>query len=123
MTRLLGPKTGNMLVRHLIGILLVLSSAQLTAQEAGDDRTDKHIVAAKTDIPPVIDGVLNDETWSGATVIEDIHQIRPFEYQAPTQRTRFYLAYDNDNIYIAMRAWGYQSGRPDRTSSAPRRRN
>ena len=39
MTRLQGPKTGNMLVRHLIGILLVLSSAQLTAQEAGDDRT------------------------------------------------------------------------------------
>ena len=112
MTRLLGPKTGNMLVRHLIGILLVLSSAQLTAQEAGDDRTDKHIVAAKTDIPPVIDGVLNDETWSGATVIEDIHQIRPFEYQAPTQRTRFYLAYDNDNIYIAMRAWDTSPGGP-----------
>jgi hypothetical protein len=98
--------------RYFIGTLLLSIFTPLAAQEAEINRADKHIIAARTDVTPVIDGILNDETWSQATVIEDIHQIRPFEYEAPTQRTRFYLAYDSDNIYIAMRAWDTHPGGP-----------
>ena len=104
MDRLPGPIIPKMSIRHVIAVSLILCFGSLAAQEAGTDRADKHIIATRIENPPVIDGVLDDEAWSHATIIEDIHQIRPFEYGQPTQRTRFYLAYDSDNIYVGMRA-------------------
>jgi hypothetical protein len=94
-----------MWTRYLFWTLLLSPCAHLAAQETGNDRVNKHIVAAKTDSPPVLDGILDDAAWDRATVIEDVHQIRPFEFEAPSQRTIFYLTFDSDYIYIAMRAW------------------
>ena len=50
-----------------------------------------------------IDGRLDEPAWATAAMIapEDIHQILPVEYSAPTQVTRFLVLYDDDALYLA----------------------
>jgi len=49
---------------------------------------------------PVIDGQLDDEIWSQAIVVDDLHQVNPTEYAEPTVETRVYLLYTEDALYI-----------------------
>jgi hypothetical protein len=49
---------------------------------------------------PTIDGVLNESTWSQATLIEDLHQVFPQEYASPTQPTRVRVFYTQDALYV-----------------------
>lgn len=52
------------------------------------------------DSPPVLDGRLDDEVWSRAYVIDDLHQINPVEYAEPSVETRIYLVYTDDALYV-----------------------
>ena len=58
---------------------------------------------AKLSAPPVIDGVLNDQVWTGAPVFGDFLQIQPGDNVEPTHPTEFMMAYDAKNLYIAFR--------------------
>ncbi len=64
---------------------------------------NKSIDAIKTDIPPVIDGFLDDEVWKNASVIKTLHQVSPQEYGEPTEQTEFWILYDAENLYVAAR--------------------
>jgi hypothetical protein len=81
---------------------LVLSNATFA-----DDGTnlDKRAVAARAHTAPIIDGRLDDAAWAEATVIDDLLQLKPVEYDPPTERTQFLLMYDEDYLYIAARAF------------------
>ncbi|MGE4657736.1 MAG: DUF5916 domain-containing protein, partial [Gammaproteobacteria bacterium] len=59
----------------------------------------------RTETPPVIDGVLDDDAWSRAAVIADFLQSKPIEGAEPTERTEIYLLYDDDALYIGGRFW------------------
>lgn len=50
-----------------------------------------------------LDGVLDDELWSQAVLIEDLHQVFPQEYEQPTQRTEVRVFYTEDALYIGAR--------------------
>ncbi len=50
-----------------------------------------------------IDGVLDDALWAQAAVIEDLHQVFPTEFEAPTQRTDVRVFYTTDALYIGAR--------------------
>jgi hypothetical protein len=54
---------------------------------------------------PVIDGVLNEAEWAGAVIVDDLHQTDPVEYAEPSERTEFLLQYDDDALYIGVRAF------------------
>ncbi len=56
-----------------------------------------------TAMPPVIDGVLDDAAWIDAGHSDGFRQIYPAEDAAPTERTEFWVTFDADNIYIAIR--------------------
>ena len=64
----------------------------------------------RLDRPPVIDGKLNESWWSQATLIKDLRQIRPNEYETPSEETEFYVYYDDEALYIGARVW---DSRPD----------
>lgn len=49
---------------------------------------------------PQIDGVLDEAAWSQAALIEDLHQVFPQEYAAPTQPTRVRVFYTEDALYV-----------------------
>ena len=60
--------------------------------------------AYRVDVPPTIDGVFDDESWSQGEWAGDFVQHEPYEDRPPSQQTEFKLAFDDMNIYMAVRA-------------------
>jgi len=55
--------------------------------------------------PPVIDGHLNDKVWNLAPWGNNFTQYEPYDGKAPSQKTAFKILYDNNNLYVAIRAY------------------
>lgn len=65
----------------------------------------KAIEAIRVDTPPVIDGVVNDEAWNRAYMVNEFYQREPNEGEPISDRTEFYTCYDANNIYFAVKCW------------------
>lgn len=61
---------------------------------------DKSFKAVRTDIAPTLDGRLDEAMWQRATVISDLHEVTPNEYEDPSEETRFYVLYGKDALYV-----------------------
>jgi hypothetical protein len=62
------------------------------------------IHAARVTHPPVIDGVLDDEAWTGPAIeTTDWRSYNPLYGETIPQRTTVWVAYDDDNFYFAFR--------------------
>ena len=106
------------------GLLLALTAlpawAQVTPQE-GRSRSapEEPAVAAATEtsreryqLPavrveegPVIDGVLDDEAWAQAALIDEFIQQEPLEGAPATQRTEVRVLFDGANLYVGVLAF------------------
>jgi hypothetical protein len=92
----------------------------------GDDDTHPVAMAGylrtirKTDTPPTIDGVLDDDVWLLAEPITNFTQVVPAEGAVPSERTEMRLLYDQDNLYIAFRFFDSQ---PDSIVAAQMQRD
>ncbi len=82
--------------------LLSPAGAQTTAENPGASKT---VQIVRLDEVPVIDGVLDEAVWSRAALVEDLHQIEPSEYAAPSERTEIRIFYNDDALYVAARLW------------------
>lgn len=69
---------------------------------------------------PAIDGLLNDDCWNAVEWTTDFIQSRPVENKPPSQQTAFKILYDNDNIYIFVRAYDTE---PEKISKLMSRRD
>lgn len=58
-----------------------------------------------------LDGLIDPDEWRNATLIADLHQVIPVEYASPGERSEFRVMFDEDNLYIAGRAWDSQPQR------------
>jgi len=58
----------------------------------------------RTDQPPNIDGTLDDVVWDSAVHLTEFVQQQPLEGAPATEATDIYIAYDSDNIYLAVHA-------------------
>jgi hypothetical protein len=65
----------------------------------------KQIEIPRTELVPVIDGVLDDEIWQQAAVITDLHQMNPVDHGEPSQSSVFYVTYSDDYFYVAARLY------------------
>jgi Domain of unknown function (DUF5916)/Carbohydrate family 9 binding domain-like len=54
---------------------------------------------------PVIDGVLNDSVWKEGVWIDDFTQNEPYNNKPPSQKTEFKILYDDNNLYVAIKAY------------------
>ena len=77
-------------------IALCLSFVLANAQTSNAER--KRIKASKITEAPRIDGVLDDEIWLKASIAEDFYQMRPYNGNAPSQKTEVRVLYDNEAI-------------------------
>ena len=59
---------------------------------------------ARTDMPPIIDGLLDDMTWNNAVLINNFTQTSPVEGAQPTEDTEVRIAYDDEHIYFSFYA-------------------
>ena len=75
---------------------------------------------AFTKTPPVIDGIGNDDAWNIVEWTSDFIQSQPVENKPPSQQTAFKVLYDNDNIYLFIRAYDTE---PDKVSKLMSRRD
>lgn len=54
---------------------------------------------------PVIDGRLDDPCWKGENWAGDFVQRSPYEGESATEKTAFKVLYDDNNLYVAIRAF------------------
>lgn len=85
---------------------------------AGANQNSVPIV--RTMAPPHIDGRLSEAVWEEAAVISDFTQAEPDEGSRPSEKTRVYLLYDSDALYIGIRAYDTE---PDRIVAKERQRD
>jgi hypothetical protein len=57
------------------------------------------------DAAPVIDGVLDDAVWARASRIDDLHQFQPVDHGEPSEKSEFFIFYDEDFIYVGARLY------------------
>jgi hypothetical protein len=78
----------------------------------GETRTynTRRIISEK----PRIDGVLNDACWLEGEWSGDYRQQLPTEGAPPSQKTEMKILYDDENIYVAIRAYDNEPWKTDR---------
>ena len=82
-------------------ILLILTPYRLLAQ---DEKFS--FQAHRVSIPPVIDGLLQDNCWENTGEwSRTFTQQTPNEGQPETEKTQIKILYDNHNVYVAFRAF------------------
>ena len=68
--------------------------------------------------PPVIDGKLNDACWKTGNWAAHFTQFVPKEGGKPSQRTELKILYDNNDIYVAIRAYDNQPDKIQKIAGA-----
>ena len=66
---------------------------------------------------PVIDGVINDKSWSLVPWGTDFIENDPDENTAPTYQTRFKIVYDSKYLYVAIQAFDPEPSKIERRLS------
>ncbi len=72
---------------------------------SGDSLNKKNIKvqAIRINVSVQIDGSLSEDFWKQAPAISDFTQLDPNEGTEPSEKTNVYIAYDDENIYVAAR--------------------
>jgi hypothetical protein len=68
-------------------------------------REEYQIQALRTGRAPEIDGILDDEVWRTAPMIDRFTQQEPVNGQPATERTEVRILYDASHLYIAVHAF------------------
>jgi hypothetical protein len=68
------------------------------------------LVIPRVTAPMVIDGKIGGEEWAGAAVVTGLSRFRTTEVVPEEERVWFYLAYDAQNLYLAMRSANFPVG-------------
>ena len=105
--------SGCLIVAGVTGCLPALPGLAQDASPriAASAAEGKVLLLLRTGTPPTLDGRLDDAAWSGATTTQDMHQYEPVDHGEPSEPTTVYLAYDDENLYVAARMWDSE---PDR---------
>ncbi len=77
----------------------------LVIREAMSNKAITAIRVQPGEGPPVIDGVLDESVWRSNTPYEGLHQTNPVEFAPGTELTRFWVAYDEDHLYVAAQVY------------------
>jgi hypothetical protein len=67
--------------------------------------------------PPEIDGRLTEQGWESSTLDDGFIQREPYEGERPGERTMFKILYDDDNLYVSVRACDSEPNRIERRLS------
>ncbi|MDH3205466.1 MAG: carbohydrate binding family 9 domain-containing protein [Gemmatimonadota bacterium] len=107
-----------------LGLVLVSTPVGVLGQTPDSDRTSSanpgtplpnleqfgllpgrpRVSPTRTDTPPRIDGVLDDEVWRTAAHITQFTQQAPLDGAPATEDTDVYIAYDSEHIYFGFHA-------------------
>jgi len=60
---------------------------------------------------PVIDGKFDDGCWQHIEWSGDFVQFQPYEDSLPSQKTKFAILYDDNNLYVAIKSYDTEPGK------------
>jgi hypothetical protein len=107
---------------HATCFRLALACALLAAlpshAAAQDASASANVRAARATRPPVIDGLLSEETWSSAAPISGFTQREPDEGKPATEQTEVRILYDDSALYIGARLFDREPSQLARRLSA-----
>jgi hypothetical protein len=107
--------------KTILSMILILT---ITGSYASN--TDSAVIVKRnyqtafTKAAPIIDGLGSDDCWNLVEWTSDFIQSQPVENKPPSQQTAFKIIYDNDNIYVFVRAYDTE---PDKISKLMSRRD
>ena len=104
------------LKRIILGLILLVILTCGYSQNT--EKRSFQTAFAKT--KPVIDGLLNDDCWNLVDWSSSFIQSYPVENVPPSQETAFKILYDDNNLYIFIRAYDTE---PDKISRIMSRRD
>jgi hypothetical protein len=88
--------------RYAISLLAICAASANAASVGGQP---KSVCLQRSDAAPVIDGVLDDVVWARATRIDDLHQFQPVDPGEPSEKSEFFVSYDENFLYIGARLY------------------
>ena len=91
--------------RILIASLFVILLAGIGNAQEGVTDSKKKYKAEKIPGAPEIDGVLDEEVWQKGVWLDDFIQHEPYNGRPSTQRTEFKILFDDNNLYVAIKAF------------------
>ncbi|MGE5419131.1 MAG: DUF5916 domain-containing protein [Chloroflexota bacterium] len=104
----------------ILCLVLILHMAGSFAQTKDSTVVKRTYQTALAKTAPVIDGLMNDESWNSVEWSGNFIQFEPVENKPPSQETAFKVLYDNDNLYVFVRAYDSE---PDKISRIMSRRD
>ena len=90
-------------MKRIIFICCALTFCAFARGQAPLDQKSYSVTLAKT--PPVIDGVINDDEWAQGEWAGDFIQFQPNDGKPATQKTEYKVLFDENNIYVAIKAY------------------
>ena len=95
-------------MRILFVATIFLYASIATSQESGVQ--NKRATISRISEAPMIDGRIGEAEWNGATRLSDLHQVEPNEFRTPSERTVWYIAFDDNALYVAAHAYDAEPG-------------
>ena len=87
-------------------MLVVLGGFFIPSFAKQDTAYPKKIyTTSEVSVPPEIDGWINDAAWDQVPWEGDFQMFNPYDDRPATQKTRFKVVLDRENIYVAIRAF------------------
>ena len=92
---------------YILGFIIILSAFNSFASNSDTITYEKRQYFTQKILadPPVIDGILDDECWEEGNWSGNYRQFMPNEGAEPTKETEIKVLYDEENIYVAIRAY------------------
>ncbi len=84
-------------IKHLAILFAILI---LSGSVSGQIGAKKKVTAIRTDNPPKIDAVLNDEAWKGVPVATGFVQHRPYNGRPASLKSEVKFVYDDVALYV-----------------------
>jgi hypothetical protein len=103
-----------------LSMILILLLTNINAHSPDSTIVKRTYQTAFAKSIPVIDGFMNDDCWNLVEWSTDFTQVQPVENKPPSQQTAFKVLYDNDNIYLFIRAYDTE---PEKISRIMSRRD
>ena len=99
-------KTSATVLALVLGLPGLLAGQVHQHTPQGDTPRDRYsIPAVKVDQSPKIDGVLDEQIWRRAALVEEFIQQEPREGEAATKRMEVRVMYDGKNVLIGVHAF------------------
>lgn len=82
-------------------LIIVIISLPSHGQTPDKKRYNASLVTSA----PVINGILDDDIWQSGTWADDFTQNEPYNGREASQKTEFKILFDEDNLYVAIKAY------------------